>query len=639
MNSEVSQAPRIFISYRRAGSAEIARRMERDLRRAFGEESVFFDGQTELGEKWPERCAKELARATVMMVLIDSEWLAHKDSSHRRLIDRSTDWVRIEVKEALARRIRIIPVALSGAEWPMSREHLPPDIADIVDHQGLSLSDDIESGVRLLMDKLRDFGLVEDGRSPLLQEAWGSRGRLRFVHLSDLHFGIGAGPDRHDAELLLAVEERIKELEPDHVFITGDISGGGDQSEMLQAHTWLASRVLLPKGASTGLSLRKGQYHVCPGNTDRNPSAPHRKREGLKEFREAFPDSPHVEANRYVWLPSAKFDVVLVLIDSSFYEDDSRVNPRPSRSKMDKLLKGRTEELQEFYHRGSTGKLVLGGAAISATRFHRAKKIVAVHHPFVTRTEIDGDLQNDFRRALVRDLMLSRVDVVLCGHRHIDDVSDREYTTHIDPRATVRTLKRLVNGLLGIAQGRFQMTTKDGLKFRRWLSVFVAGRLIAQRETAPSLDLDRVVAELREALVDANAFRTRIENLICATDGTGTSNLLSPQDLQEAGERIQREFSRDERLRLAACAEDCFSGVLNRLKKRLFLQIRCGSTTKAISAASSQRSFNVYDFFEDEDGIVKIKVARFKLVGKAFQRESKEVVYSIRDHQQLALPF
>jgi hypothetical protein len=78
----------------------------------------------------------------VVLVLIGRDWLVPAaGGGGERRIDQPGDVVRIEVEEALARELRVIPVTVRGAAMP-AREMLPPSISMLADRNGIAVRPD-----------------------------------------------------------------------------------------------------------------------------------------------------------------------------------------------------------------------------------------------------------------------------------------------------------------------------------------------------------------------------------------------------------------------------------------------------------------------------------------------------------------
>lgn len=121
----------IFISYRRAGASVSTYRLADDLKRAFGEESIFLDVESiDPGSAFANVIQQSLNRSSVALIMIGPEWLTMTDSNGNRRLDDPQDWVRQEVRLALSSRVTVIPVLLEGATMPNKAE-LPEDIREL----------------------------------------------------------------------------------------------------------------------------------------------------------------------------------------------------------------------------------------------------------------------------------------------------------------------------------------------------------------------------------------------------------------------------------------------------------------------------------------------------------------------------
>ena len=128
----------IFISYRRKESLVETRAVYERLRAEFGPESVFIDLEgLEYGLDFVEVLNQQLANCRVMLALMGPDWAGSNALMGRRLDDEN-DFVRIELRTALARSIRVVPVLINGASMPRSDE-LPADIRSLVRRHALEL--------------------------------------------------------------------------------------------------------------------------------------------------------------------------------------------------------------------------------------------------------------------------------------------------------------------------------------------------------------------------------------------------------------------------------------------------------------------------------------------------------------------
>lgn len=147
---------RVFISYRRDDAKWQAREIYRALVQVLPREHVFMDiDSIPLGtdfvdvlEGWVEQC-------DILLVLIGSGWADATDSKtgYRRL-ENPNDFVRIEVRKALARGVPVVPVLLDGAPMP-DPDKLPADLklltrrtAEFVEHR--TVDTDVDRLIRKL---------------------------------------------------------------------------------------------------------------------------------------------------------------------------------------------------------------------------------------------------------------------------------------------------------------------------------------------------------------------------------------------------------------------------------------------------------------------------------------------------------
>ncbi len=129
---------KIFISYRRADSADATGRLADRLRRHFGDDAVFLDiDDDRKGHDFNEYIQQEIATAQVVLVVIGRGWIGESDEGRR--IDNEKDNVRIEVEHALATGRPVIPVLVDGAIMP-SRDALPSSIAGLNARAGIELT-------------------------------------------------------------------------------------------------------------------------------------------------------------------------------------------------------------------------------------------------------------------------------------------------------------------------------------------------------------------------------------------------------------------------------------------------------------------------------------------------------------------
>jgi tetratricopeptide (TPR) repeat protein len=125
-------AAKIFISYRRADSADICGRIYDRLAQHFGKAAIFKDvDNIPFGADFPRHIETILAQCAVELVVIGPRWLEISDDKGRRRLDDPEDFVRIEVERGLSRDILVIPLLVTGASMP-GTDQLPPGLAGLV---------------------------------------------------------------------------------------------------------------------------------------------------------------------------------------------------------------------------------------------------------------------------------------------------------------------------------------------------------------------------------------------------------------------------------------------------------------------------------------------------------------------------
>lgn len=145
----------IFISYRRHDTAGEAGRLVDSLKQYFKEEEIFIDIDTiKPGLDFTDVIEESLKSCDILLALIGPNWLNLKDTNGKRRIDADNDFIRLEIAEALKRKIQVIPVLVDGANLPAT-EDLPDDIKGLVRRQAYEISNkrwkyDVEELVKCL---------------------------------------------------------------------------------------------------------------------------------------------------------------------------------------------------------------------------------------------------------------------------------------------------------------------------------------------------------------------------------------------------------------------------------------------------------------------------------------------------------
>jgi hypothetical protein len=129
----------VFISYRRHDGAKDARAVFERLRREFGNDRVFMDLEgISPGEDFVEALERQLDGCSVLVALMGRNWAGAGNVDGERRIDDENDFVRIELRAALTRGIKVFPVLIDGASPPKQTE-LPQDLRPLVRRQAISL--------------------------------------------------------------------------------------------------------------------------------------------------------------------------------------------------------------------------------------------------------------------------------------------------------------------------------------------------------------------------------------------------------------------------------------------------------------------------------------------------------------------
>ena len=146
---------KIFISYRQKDSAGAAGRLHDRLEREFGRDLIFMDvSSIQPGSDFVKELDDQVRKCEVLLAVIGPKWLDIRDSKGNRRIDDPNDFVRLEIRAALHRNIRVIPVLIEGAEIPRP-DQLPQDLQNLSRRQGLEIrheafSSDTEILIKIL---------------------------------------------------------------------------------------------------------------------------------------------------------------------------------------------------------------------------------------------------------------------------------------------------------------------------------------------------------------------------------------------------------------------------------------------------------------------------------------------------------
>ena len=141
-SASISIMPEIFVSYRRADSADATGRICDRLRARFGETHVFTDAHSiGVGADFPAVIESAIAQADFVVVVIGPGWIDARDRAGKRRLDDAGDFVRLEVEAALSQEKRIIPLYVGGAA-PPDGDELPESLRELADINGIPVRPD-----------------------------------------------------------------------------------------------------------------------------------------------------------------------------------------------------------------------------------------------------------------------------------------------------------------------------------------------------------------------------------------------------------------------------------------------------------------------------------------------------------------
>jgi hypothetical protein len=132
----------IFISYRRDGGFETASLIAEKLRNAGY--NVFFDLESLRAGKFNEQLFRVIENCKDFVIVLPKDGLD-------RCVNES-DWVRLEIIHAMKHGKNIIPVMLSGFQWP---ETMPAGLEELINFQAIAAGD--HNFFDAAMDKLKSY--------------------------------------------------------------------------------------------------------------------------------------------------------------------------------------------------------------------------------------------------------------------------------------------------------------------------------------------------------------------------------------------------------------------------------------------------------------------------------------------------
>jgi hypothetical protein len=140
--SPVARRQKIFLSYRREDSADVAGRIYDRLVHKFGKEQIFKDVDSiPLGVDFRKHLAQMVGSCDILLAVIGNNWQTADRPDGQRRLDDPKDFVRIELESTLQRDIPVIPVLVRGADIP-DESNLPTTLATLAYRNGIAVRAD-----------------------------------------------------------------------------------------------------------------------------------------------------------------------------------------------------------------------------------------------------------------------------------------------------------------------------------------------------------------------------------------------------------------------------------------------------------------------------------------------------------------
>ena len=159
---------KIFINYRREGTADTAGRLYERIAQAFGHKNLFVDC---VGVDLNARLNNQVAKCQVFLTVIGPSWLDAKDEAGQRRIQSTDDFVAVEIIAALAQNIPVIPVLVDGTPMPQASE-LPHSLKPLARCQAVEVRrDHFDQDAEALVERVRE---ALDNKASLLAR-WRAR--------------------------------------------------------------------------------------------------------------------------------------------------------------------------------------------------------------------------------------------------------------------------------------------------------------------------------------------------------------------------------------------------------------------------------------------------------------------------------
>jgi TIR domain-containing protein len=182
MGDETMSSADVVISYRRE-DVDAAGRLADWLADHFGGSRIFIDDQIRAGERFPAVIEEAISDCDVVVAVITAHW---SDG-----LDNPDDWVRREIRAALAADKAVVPVLMHGIEPPAAQD-LPEEMAPLAETQMISITardyrDDVNELVEALQRHVPDvvpttvLSNIPTRNRPEARAAWDAPGSIERV--------------------------------------------------------------------------------------------------------------------------------------------------------------------------------------------------------------------------------------------------------------------------------------------------------------------------------------------------------------------------------------------------------------------------------------------------------------------------
>jgi len=133
---------KVFLSHRRTDSADVSGRIFDRLVAEFGHRNVFKNVDSiSIGADFEEYIGSQLRECDVFAAIIGKSWVDVRHADGSRRLDDPADLVRIEVEQAVALGLQLIPALVGHAEMPPSLQ-LPESLRGLTKRNGVPIRPD-----------------------------------------------------------------------------------------------------------------------------------------------------------------------------------------------------------------------------------------------------------------------------------------------------------------------------------------------------------------------------------------------------------------------------------------------------------------------------------------------------------------